>query len=71
VARDRELLKDWEARGWRIDEEAVAREEQRVARTIPSPGRREQPKGWVLDPVPLVPPAASYQREQQCLDSTR
>ncbi len=55
VARYRELLQDWESRGWRIDEEALGRDGQRVARAIPGPARREQPRGWVLDSVPLLP----------------
>lgn len=54
VVRYREYLKEWERRGWRIDEQALARDGQRVARAIPSPARREQPRGWVLDAVPLV-----------------
>jgi phenylpropionate dioxygenase-like ring-hydroxylating dioxygenase large terminal subunit len=54
VARYREFLQQWEALGWRIDEDALARDGQRVARAIPSPARREQPRGWVLDPVPTV-----------------
>ena len=52
VARYREWLKEWEFRGWRIDEGAMARDQRRVARAIPSPARREQPRGWVLDAVP-------------------
>ena len=55
VARYRERLLEWEARGWRIDEAALARDDQRVARAIPSPARREQPRGWVLDAVPVIP----------------
>ncbi|MEQ1802778.1 MAG: aromatic ring-hydroxylating dioxygenase subunit alpha [Gammaproteobacteria bacterium] len=55
VARYRELLQQWESRGWRIDEEALARDGERVVRVIPSPGRHEQPKGWVLDTVPVLP----------------
>ncbi len=54
VARYRELLKEWASRGWRIDDEALARNERRTAFAIPSPARRDEPRGWVLDPVPLV-----------------
>jgi len=55
VARYRERLLDWESRGWRLDEAALRQDDGRVARAIPSPARREQPRGWVLDPVPMVP----------------
>ena len=50
----REMTKDWEARGWKIDVDEVRRTEKKVAYAIPSPGRREQ-KGWVLDSIPLLP----------------
>ena len=52
IARYREFLKEWEARGWRIDSETVAKNRKKVAYAIPSPGRREK-KGWILDAVPL------------------
>ncbi len=58
IARYRDYLKDWEARGWRIDTARVERDRKRVAYAIPSPARREQ-KGWVLDAVPLRPGAAA------------
>lgn len=54
IARYREYLKDWEARGWRIDSERVERDSKRVAYAVPCPARREH-KGWVLDAVPLCP----------------
>ncbi len=54
IARYRERIKEWEARGWRIDIDEVARTEGKVAYAIPSPARRET-KGWVLDPIPLIP----------------
>ena len=53
IVRYREYFKDWEARGWRIDIAEVNRTRKRVAYAIPSPGRRAQPKGWILDPVPM------------------
>jgi phenylpropionate dioxygenase-like ring-hydroxylating dioxygenase large terminal subunit len=68
VARYRELLQLWESRGWRIDEAALARDGDRIARAIPSPARREQPKGWVLDAVPVMPGEAG-RREQRWKDS--
>lgn len=54
VGRYRQLLADWENRGWRIDVERVAADRLRVAYAIPSPARRES-KGWVLDSIPLLP----------------
>jgi phenylpropionate dioxygenase-like ring-hydroxylating dioxygenase large terminal subunit len=55
VVRYRDKLAAWEARGWRIDAAAAARNQRRVAYAIPSPARRERPAGWVLDPVPMLP----------------
>ena len=49
----RERLREWDAKGWRIDVDEVRRNEKKIAYAIPSPGRRTV-KGWVLDPVPLV-----------------
>ncbi len=54
VGRYRQLIRQWEDRGWRIDSEEVNRNRKAVAYAIPSPSRRHQ-KGWVLDPVPLIP----------------
>jgi len=54
VVRYREYLKDWDARGWRIDFKALKERAGDVAFAIPSPGRREH-GNWVLDPVPLKP----------------
>ena len=50
----RDILKAWDAKGWRIDMEQVTRDATRVAYAIPSPARRHQ-KGWVLDSIPLLP----------------
>jgi phenylpropionate dioxygenase-like ring-hydroxylating dioxygenase large terminal subunit len=52
LARYRELLKEWEARGWRIDMDEVRRNQDGIAYAIPSPARRSE-KGWVIDAVPL------------------
>ena len=52
MLRYREKLRDWDARGWRIDSDTVHRNARRVAYAIPSPARREQ-KGWVLDAIPV------------------
>ncbi|MGI9309363.1 MAG: hypothetical protein ACR2P6_08875, partial [Gammaproteobacteria bacterium] len=52
IARYRELQREWEARGWRIDTECVKQSRAQEAYAIPSPGRRTE-KGWVLPAVPL------------------
>ncbi|MDJ0928733.1 MAG: aromatic ring-hydroxylating dioxygenase subunit alpha [Gammaproteobacteria bacterium] len=49
----RDKLKEWDAKGWRIDTDEVDRNAKRVAYAIPSPARREH-KGWVLDSIPLI-----------------
>jgi len=54
IVRYREFLKDWEARGWRIDQKAFRAQRGDVALTIPSPDRRVH-KNWVLDTIPLMP----------------
>lgn len=51
VVRYRELLKDWERRGWRIDMAKLAEQRGNVAYAIPCPRRRSE-KNWVLDEVP-------------------
>jgi phenylpropionate dioxygenase-like ring-hydroxylating dioxygenase large terminal subunit len=56
MVRYRQRLAEWEARGWKIDLDQVRTTAKRVAYAIPSPGRRAQ-KGWVLEPLPLVPAA--------------
>lgn len=57
VGRYRQFLREWQARGWRIDTETVNRNRKKVAYAIPSPARR-QTKGWLLDAVPLLPATA-------------
>jgi phenylpropionate dioxygenase-like ring-hydroxylating dioxygenase large terminal subunit len=56
IVRYRQILKEWEAKGWRIDTEKVNATKGQVAYAIPSPARRDV-KGWALDPVPTVQPA--------------
>jgi phenylpropionate dioxygenase-like ring-hydroxylating dioxygenase large terminal subunit len=52
----RRYLQTWEARGWRIDTDAVHRESPATRlRMIPSPGRRTS-RGWTFDTVPLLKP---------------
>jgi len=54
VLRYRQHLKEWQARGWRIDMRALRAQQGDVAFAIPSPARRDS-GNWVLDPVPLMP----------------
>jgi hypothetical protein len=65
IGRYRERLKEWEARGWRIDLDQVRERERHTAFAIPSPERRKK-KGWVIDPVPLMPatPARAVETDQ-------
>ena len=61
IARYRERLKEWEAKGWRIDVDEVRRNENKVAYAIPSPARRDS-KGWALDPIPLLSGEAALRK---------
>ena len=65
IGRYRERLKEWEARGWRIDLDKVREQERHTAFAIPSPERRRK-KGWVIDPIPLLPatPARAVEADQ-------
>ena len=53
VVKYREKLKEWEARGWRIDQNQLRAKRGDIAFAIPSPERRTS-KNWVLDEIPLV-----------------
>jgi phenylpropionate dioxygenase-like ring-hydroxylating dioxygenase large terminal subunit len=53
VVRYRELLKEWEAKGWRLDLAQLSAQSGNVACAIPSPARRTE-KNWVLAEVPRV-----------------
>jgi phenylpropionate dioxygenase-like ring-hydroxylating dioxygenase large terminal subunit len=53
IVRYREWLREWDARGWRIDWKALQSQRGDVAFAIPSPSRRTS-KNWVLDTVPLL-----------------
>ena len=55
IVRYRQRLAEWEQRGWRIDTDALAAGRRKQVRVIPSPARRESPRGWVLDTVPMYP----------------
>jgi phenylpropionate dioxygenase-like ring-hydroxylating dioxygenase large terminal subunit len=58
IAVYRQYIKDWEAKGWRIDSRKVEAEKGRVAYCIPSPGRRTA-GNWAIDAVPLVGAASA------------
>ena len=70
ISNYRKKVKQYEARGWRIDTDEVNKTGDNVAYAIPSPARR-QSKGWALDPIPLIPghdidlsSAAFYERQR-------
>ena len=54
VARYRDFLDEWNAKGWRIDTKALQENRGDIAYAIPSPDRRNS-SNWVLDSVPLLP----------------
>lgn len=54
IGEYRRYIKEWQARGWRIDSKTVDENTGRVAYAIPSPARLEG-HNFPLDPVPLVP----------------
>ena len=56
IVRYRELLKSWEDKGWRIDVDTLRAKRGDVAFAIPCSERRTS-GNWVLDPIPLIPPA--------------
>jgi hypothetical protein len=53
IVRYRQSLREWDAKGWRIDTDALEAAQGKVVHAIPSPRRRTE-KGWVFDAVPLV-----------------
>ena len=53
VVKFREYLKQWDEKGWKIDQKTLAENDGDVAYAIPSPARRES-KNWILDEIPLV-----------------
>ncbi|MGI9343064.1 MAG: Rieske 2Fe-2S domain-containing protein [Gammaproteobacteria bacterium] len=57
VVRYRQLLQEFEDRGWRIDRHAFREQAGDAAVAIPSPERRTS-KNWVIDELPLMPAAA-------------
>ena len=69
VVAYRDKLKQWEARGWRIDVEAAERDRKKVAYAIPSPARRDS-KGWILDAVPMIQATATQQKTENIEQAT-
>jgi len=53
IKRYRELLDQWEKKGWRINSNLVNQNKLSHAYAIPSPERRKK-KGWVVDSIPLI-----------------
>lgn len=53
ITRFREYARTWEARGWKIDTDALRAAPETKAFAIPSPARGTT-KGWALEPTPLV-----------------
>ena len=53
VAAYRERVKEWTAKGWRINSAALAADEGLSVYAVPSPARRES-GNWVINPVPLI-----------------
>jgi phenylpropionate dioxygenase-like ring-hydroxylating dioxygenase large terminal subunit len=56
VVRYRKHLKEWDAKGWRIDAKELQKSEGDIAYAIPCPARRES-GNWVLDSVPTLLPS--------------
>ena len=56
ILQYRDKLDEFEARGWKLDMEAIKAVQARgdVATAIPCPARRET-NAWVLDEAPRVP----------------
>ncbi len=63
ILQYREKLAEFESMGWRIDSDAVAKQDSNVAFAIPSPQRRDR-KGWVLDTIPLMDSQKSSDRSE-------
>jgi hypothetical protein len=56
ILQYRDKLDEWEARGWKLDLDAIkaARAKGDVIFAIPCPARRET-NAWVLDEAPRIP----------------
>lgn len=62
ILRYREFLKEWDAKGWRLDWRELQNKRGDIAFAIPSPSRRTE-KNWILDTVPLQPAAKPAKAE--------
>jgi phenylpropionate dioxygenase-like ring-hydroxylating dioxygenase large terminal subunit len=67
IGQYRDRLLEWEERGWRIDSEQVERNQRKVAYAIPCPDRRNS-KGWILDPIPLLPAKAVSKQSRKAVN---
>jgi phenylpropionate dioxygenase-like ring-hydroxylating dioxygenase large terminal subunit len=54
IAIYRDMIAEWEARGWRIDTRKVAEDRGRIGYAIPCPARGEA-GNWTLDSTPMLP----------------
>jgi phenylpropionate dioxygenase-like ring-hydroxylating dioxygenase large terminal subunit len=54
IAIYREMIAEWEAKGWRIDTRKVAEDRGRIGYAVPSPARRAH-GNWTLDSTPMLP----------------
>jgi hypothetical protein len=52
----RQRLQEWEQRGWRLDVDTLKRNRGRVAYSIPSPARRQDPQNWAVTAAPVLRP---------------
>ena len=55
----RKIYQDFCNRGWLIDSDRLERESRTRVLVIPSPARRQDPKSWVQQLVPLIPGSAA------------
>jgi hypothetical protein len=53
VMRYRSHLKEWDAKGWRVDTKRMRETDGDVAYAIPCPDRRTS-GNWILDPIPTI-----------------
>jgi len=58
----RQRLQDWERRGWRLDYETLKKNRGKVAYSVPSPARRQDPQNWAVTAAPVLRSAVSERR---------
>jgi hypothetical protein len=54
IAIYREMIAEWQARGWRINTRKVTEDRGRVGYAVPCPARRTS-GNWTLDSTPMLP----------------